>query len=85
MDFLLTYPTIYLPRPIPFFVAATGYSFGAILTLNSSNDVPLQKLHIIELRGGRKYGNEKYGNGKCGNGKCKTKTAEVETAGLENA
>ena len=36
--FLLTY------RSIPFFVAATGHSFGAILTHNGSNDVFSQPL-----------------------------------------
>ena len=38
VDFLLTYLSL------RFFVAATGHSFGAILTLNGSNDVIAQPL-----------------------------------------
>ena len=40
--FLLTYLSIYLS--VRFFVGATGHSFGAILTLNGSNDVISQPL-----------------------------------------
>jgi len=35
--FLLTYLSVYLS--VRFFVGATGHSFGAIVTLNDSNDV----------------------------------------------
>ena len=44
--FLLTYLSIYLSiyLSVCFFVADTGHSFGAILTLNGSNDVISQPL-----------------------------------------
>ena len=43
MDFfLLTYLSVCLS--VRFFVGATGHSFGAILTLNGSNDVISQPL-----------------------------------------
>ena len=44
--FLLTYLSIYLSvcLSIRFFSAATGHSFGAIFTLNGSNDVISQRL-----------------------------------------
>ena len=44
--FLLTYLSIYLSiyLSVHFFVGATGRSFGAILTLNGSNDVISQPL-----------------------------------------
>jgi len=40
--FLLTYLSVCLS--VRFFVGATGHSFGAIFTLNSSNDVISQPL-----------------------------------------
>ena len=42
VDFLLTYLSVCLS--VRFFVGATGHSFGAILTLNGSNDVISQPL-----------------------------------------
>ena len=42
VDFLLTYLFVYLS--VRFFVAATGHTFVAILTLNGSNDVISQPL-----------------------------------------
>ena len=47
--FLLTYLSIYLSicLSVRFFVGATGHSFGAILTLNGSNDVISQPLVLF--------------------------------------
>ena len=42
VDFLLIYLSVYLS--VRFFVGATGHSYGAILTLNGSNDVISQPL-----------------------------------------
>ena len=42
VDFLLKYLSVCVS--VRFFVEATGHSFGAILTLNGSNDVISQPL-----------------------------------------